>query len=83
MTGIRDWSGEAVRAHARATGCCASDDWRDHLCEYHRGMEDGMDAVGNLLMEGEITPADIGMELDDTIYTAHGVPLARTWVVPS
>jgi hypothetical protein len=26
-------------------GCCSAPVWRDHLCEYHQGYEDGADAA--------------------------------------
>jgi hypothetical protein len=26
-------------------GCCSADTWRGHLCEYHQGYADGIDAV--------------------------------------
>jgi hypothetical protein len=26
-------------------GCCSTDTWRGHLCHYHQGYADGIDAV--------------------------------------
>lgn len=28
-----------------ADGCCSTDTWRGHLCQYHQGFEDGVDVV--------------------------------------
>lgn len=30
---------------SRPIECCGNDAWRGHLCEYHMGWEDGIDAV--------------------------------------
>jgi hypothetical protein len=27
------------------SGCCAGPEWRSHLCQYHSGYADGVDAV--------------------------------------
>lgn len=29
----------------QSDGCCSTDTWRGHLCQYHQGFEDGIDIV--------------------------------------
>ncbi len=41
----RDPAGDAAKADAARTNCCANGEWRGHFCQYHQGFEDGYDAA--------------------------------------
>lgn len=78
---IRDWSGEATRHHAVDVDCgCAG---KRPQCPYHQGMEDGMDSVGNLLVDGVITPADLGLSPRVLRSQDPAAPSVVLWALPT
>ena len=48
---------EVAIEYATKSGCCADASWRGHMCQFHQGVEEGMDLLLEAVDSGLVVAA--------------------------